>query len=686
MTTDPTEHTELTEPAEPTAADTAARRQASRSGSTGRVDSHALRRTLGIVSPHVRGHRGLMAGGVVALLFEVVFRVLEPWPVKFVVDAVSAQLGADLDGAAEATTGLLLACGAAVIVIIGMRALTNYLATVAFALAGSRIATQLRARVFSHVQRMSIVRQRRARRGDVVQRLVGDVGKLQDVAVTAGLPLFANIITLVAMGIVMAILDPLLALVVVLACASYALLSRGSTGKITQAARKTRRGEGQLADIAQESLGASDVVHAYGLEDEVSGRFAGSNAKTLKEGVQAKRLAAGLERRTDVIVGVATALVLAGGGWRVTQGAMTPGDLVIFLTYLKTAMKPLRDLAKYTGRIARATASGERVADLLDVPIEIGTAPGAREMAQTEGRLRFSGVHAGYGIPGDEEDSAPQVLRGLDLEIPAGQSVAVVGPSGAGKSTLAMLALRLLDPVGGRVELDGTDLRTLTLESVRAHMAYVPQDTVLFSGTIRDNIRFGRLDADEAEIVAAARAASADDFITRMPDGYDTVVGERGGTLSGGQRQRIAIARAILRDAPVVVLDEATTGLDPSSAQAVRDALDSLTHGRTTLFITHDAATALDVDRVVWIEEGRILVDGAPLDLLANGEERFTAWVESQREANGERGSRDEPTTMLPYVPPKPSWHPAEQIPPMPVHPPGAGRVRTSADRIHVRG
>ena len=682
----------------PTGTPTGTRRGTARGGGKGRIDRQALHRTLAIVSPHVRGHRGLMAGGVVALLFEVAFRVLEPWPVKFVVDAVSAQLGAEFDGAAQATTGLLLACGAAVIVIIGMRALSNYLATVAFALAGSRIATQLRARVFAHVQRLSIVRQRRARRGDVVQRLVGDVGKLQDVAVTAGLPLFANIITLVAMGIVMAVLDPLLAGVVVLACVSYALLSRGSTGKITQAARKTRRGEGQLADIAQESLGAADVVHAYGLEDEVSGRFAGSNAKTLKEGVQAKRLAAGLERRTDVIVGVATALVLAGGGWRVIQGAMTPGDLVIFLTYLKTAMKPLRDLAKYTGRIARATASGERVADLLDVPLDIDSAPDSRDLGRTTGRLRFAGVHAGYGIPGDDEGSAPQVLRGLDLEIPAGQSVAVVGPSGAGKSTLAMLALRLLDPAGGRVELDGTDLRTLTLESVRSHMAYVPQDTVLFSGTIRDNIRFGRLAAGEAEIVAAARAASADDFIFGMPDGYDTVVGERGGTLSGGQRQRIAIARAILRDAPVVVLDEATTGLDPSSAHAVRDALDRLTRGRTTLFITHDAATALAVERVVWVEDGRILADGAPLELLANGEERFTAWVESQREASDGRDSRGDhmqeqrasaakPTTMLPYAPPKPFWQPADQIPPIPVHRPGdLRRVRASTDRIHVRG
>ncbi|GAA4515439.1 ABC transporter ATP-binding protein [Brevibacterium yomogidense] len=691
-----------------------------------------MRRTLGIVAPHVRGHRTLMAGGVLALLFEVVFRVLEPWPVKFVVDAVSARLGADLEGAAQATSGLFLACGAAVVLIVGMRALTNYLATVAFALAGSRIATHLRARVFAHVQRLSVVRQRRARRGDVVQRLVGDVGKLQDVAVTAGLPLLANVITLLVMAVVMAVLDPLLASVVVLACLAYALLSQGSTGRITQAARKTRRGEGKLADIAQESLGATDVVHAYGLEDEVSGRFAGSNAKTLKEGVQAKRLAAGLERRTDVIVGVATALVLAGGGWRVTQGAMTPGDLVIFLTYLKTAMKPLRDLAKYTGRIARATASGERVADLLDVPIEIDSDPGARALTRPSGHLRFVDVHAGYGTPeeygvpvddraaqdhgtpgdysisgahstpgdpGQSGDSAAvgTVLHGLDLEIPAGQSIAVVGPSGAGKSTLAMLALRLLDPVAGRVEIDGADLRSVTLESLRSHTAYVPQDTVLFSGTIRDNIRFGRLDATDAEVVAAARAAYAEDFILRQPDGYDTVVGERGGTLSGGQRQRIAVARAILRDASVVVLDEATTGLDPASARAVRNALERLTRGRTTLSITHDAATALAADRVVWIEDGRILADGPPFDLLGRGEEHFTAWVESQRDADDGQTTGDgqrtvdhfvesEPTAMVPYVPPVPTWDPGARIPALPAHRPGALRqVRTSVDRIHVR-
>ena len=590
-----------------------------------RIERAALARTLTIVRPHLGGQRTLMAGGIIALLCEVAFRVLEPWPVKFVVDAVTAQLGADVPGAARAGVGLLVACGAAVVVIVGLRALSNYLATVAFALAGSRVATRLRATVFAHIQSLSSGYHATSRRGDLVQRLVGDVGKLQDVAVTAGLPLLANIITLVVMAIVMTIIDPLLACVVVLAAGAFALSSRGSAQAITQASRKTRRGEGELANIAQESLGAIDVVHAYGLEDEIGRGFAGSNQRTLAEGVRAKRLAAGLERRTDVIVGVATALVLAGGGWRVVAGGMTPGDLVIFLTYLKTAMKPLRDLAKYTGRIARATASGERVADVLDVPVDIADDEVSRRLPVARGRVEFRRVRYGY-------DPGAPTLMDVDLTVPAGQRVAIVGPSGAGKSTLSRLLPRLIDPDRGAVLLDGLDIRRITLESLRSHIALVPQDTVLFSGTIRQSIRQGRLDAADDEVEAAARAANAHDFIAALPQGYDTPVGERGSTLSGGQRQRIAIARALLRDAPVVVLDEATTGLDPAAAARVLEALDRLTTGRTTLVITHDASMALACDRVVWMEDGRIVLDGAPRQLLAESSGRFAAWVDAQLE------------------------------------------------------
>lgn len=592
----------------------------------GKVDPGALRRTLKIVRPHLGGQKWLMSGGITALLFEVAFRVLEPWPTKFVVDAVTAQLGATIPGAPAATASLLVACAAAVVLIVGLRALSNYLATVCFALAGSRVATKLRASVFSHVQSLSDGYHATSKRGDLVQRLVGDVGKLQDVAVTAGLPLIANVITLLVMAVVMFVLDARLACVVVLAAIAYWVTSQGSTTRITEASRRTRKGEGQLANIAQESLGAIGVVHAYSLHGEISKNFSGSNMKTLKDGVQAKKLAAGLERRTDVIVGVATALVLGGGGWRVVQGGMSPGDLVIFLTYLKTAMKPLRDLAKYTGRIARATASGERIADVLDVPVDIGDDPDAKPLAYARGELALRDVWFGYN-PGDP------ILRGVDVEIPAGQRVAVVGPSGAGKSTISKLLPRLIDPDQGKVCLDGTNIRDITLESLRSHIALVPQETVLFSGTINDNIRYGRLDATDEEVQEAARRAYAHDFICAMPEAYDTYVGERGGTLSGGQRQRIAVARALLRDSPVVVLDEATTGLDPAATSAVLKAIDHLTVDRTTVAITHDAHLALDADRVLWIENGNIELDGTPAELMTEHSGRFAAWVKTQRNA-----------------------------------------------------
>lgn len=576
------------------------------------VAGSPLRRTLGLLRPHLPGQRTLVAGGSLALVLEVIFRVLEPWPIKVVVDAVSRSLGADIAGdGPEASLTLLVAAALATISLVGLRAVCNYLATLAYAVAGSRIATRLRQRAFDHVTALSAGQHARMRSADVVQRLVGDVAKLQEVAVTAGLPLLVNVVTLVVMGGVMLWLDPLLALVVLLASVVFALVSRTSTAQITDASRRTRRSEGELAGVAQESVGALRVVQAYRLEGQLSRTFAGSNATALRDGVRSRRLAAGLERSTDVIVGVATAAVIVLGGWRVLQQAMTPGDLVLFLTYLKTAMKPLRDIAKYTGRISRATASGERVADLLDERPELVSPPDPVVLGRVLGDLRLEGVDAGHG--GDP------VLHRIDLDVPAGQRVALVGPSGAGKSTLVALLARLADPSAGSVRLDGHDLRDVELDRVRREVTMVLQDSVLFTGTIADNIRHGRPDASDAQVRAAAEQAQAHDFVMDQPDGYDTVVGERGSTLSGGQRQRIAIARAILRDSAVVVLDEATTGLDPVNAAAVREGLDRLTARRTTIVVTHDEATARACDRIVWVEDGRIRWDGRPDQPLPEG-------------------------------------------------------------------
>ena len=579
----------------------------------------SMRRSLRLVAPDVTPHRALILAGVVALLMEVAFRVLEPWPMKVVVDAVTAYRGAKVSHQ-PASFELLLWCGIALLLIVGLRAVSNYLATICFALVGSRAATSLRARVFRHVQGLSQQFHARNRSADTVQRIVGDVARMQEVAITAGLPLLANVLTLFVMVIVMYVLDALLASVVLVAILVFAFTSAPTSKKITSASRQTRKGEGQLANTAQESLASINVVQAYGLEDMVAQNFTSANRTSLREGVRSRRYAARLERTTDVIVGLATAVVLVGGGLRVMQGAMSPGDLVLFTTYLRTTMKPLRDMAKYTGRIARASASGDRVADLMEIAPDVVAPETPLRPTAVWGAVQFDRIVTQY--------DGVEVLRGLSLDIRPGERVAIIGPSGAGKSTLVSLLVRAIDPVSGCVRLDGYRLTDLDLAQLRSSVSLLHQEAVLFTGTIRENIRMGRGNATDAEVEAAARAANAHDFITEQPEGYDTVVGERGGTLSGGQRQRIAIARALLRRSPVVVLDEATTGLDPEAASLVLDAIDRLSAGRTTLAVTHDAEVALRATRVVWVEDGRIRLDASPTDLLANSEV-FRAWIQA---------------------------------------------------------
>ena len=583
----------------------------------------ALRRSLHLVAPDLRPQWGMVLAGVLALVLEVGFRVMEPWPLKIVIDALVSSLKGS--GSPGATVPFLLLCGLVLVAVTALRALCNYVATMCFALISSRAAARLRERVFCHVQGLSQQFHARNRSADTVQRIVSDVARLQDVAIQAGLPLLANVSTLAVMLGVMVLLDPVLAVVVVAAVGAFWLTSRGAGARITQASRRTRQGEGRLADTAQESLSSIAVVQSYGLEDLIARRFASANQVSLRQGVRALCLSARLERGTDVIVGLATATVMVGGGVRVLQGAMSPGDLVLFTTYLRTTMKPLRDMAKYTGRLARAGACGERVADLMGRTPQVTSPAAALVPARLHGHVRLEDVRTEY--------DGVEVLHGVSLSVSPGEYVAVVGPSGAGKSTLVSLLTRAQDPVGGTVSLDGYPLQALDLGLLRASVSVLHQEALLLTGTVAENIRMGRQDATDAQVEAAARAAGAHGFITDLPQGYNTVVGERGGTLSGGQRQRVGIARALLRSAPVVVLDEATTGLDPHSASLVLDAVDRLVRGRTTIAVTHDAEVAVRATRVVWLEEGRILMDGTPQELAATSP-RFRTWLDSRRAAS----------------------------------------------------
>lgn len=578
-----------------------------------------LRHLAPHVRPHLRRQRLLIAGGGGAMALEVVMRLLEPWPMKFVLDGVIGHLGADLAGdqPEDLQQVLVLACLGLLGVVL-LRALASYAMTVCFALAGNRLLTSVRADAFAHLQKLSLSFHDKARTGDLVQRITSDVGRLKEVAVTAALPLLGNVFMLIAMLGVVFFMDWQLALCMLVVFPIFFLTGRSVTSRIHDVSRKQRKAEGQLATLATETLGSMKVVQAYTLEDEMQSRFASDNVKTLKDGVQAKKLSAGLERSTDVLVGVATALVLFVGAQRVLAGALTPGELVVFVTYLKAAFKPMRDLAKYTGRIAQAAASAERVVDVLGIEPAVRDTSWARSDRRLLGHVEMSDVWFSY-VPGHP------VLRGINLRIRKGEKVAFVGPSGAGKSSLAGLLLRAHDPDSGAVCLDGWDVQDLAVRDVRSQIAMVLQESLLFATSIRDNIAMGAPEGvDEVtdeRIVAAAKVAGAHDFIRALPEGYDTVVSERGGTLSGGQRQRIAIARAVVRDAPVVILDEATTGLDGTTEDEVVEALDRLTQGRTTIIITHDMDAARNADRVVWIEAGRIIDSGPAEEVLSRHED-----------------------------------------------------------------
>jgi len=561
--------------------------------------------------PHLRPERGTLLVGLLALLAEVGFRLLEPWPLKYVIDGVIGATGA---GAGTAPTDnltlLLVAASAGLFAITLLRAGASYLSTLAFALAGSRVLSKVRADLFAHLQRLPMAYHDRARTGDLVTRVTADVGRLKEVAVTAALPLFGNVLTLVAMIVVVAVMDWRLALVMLVVFPMFSSMSLRLGRRINTVSRHQRHAEGDLASHATESLTSMRVIKSYSLEQAMQETFSSSNHKSFKDGVKAKRLSAGLERKTDVLVGLATAITLFAGAQRVLAGAMTPGELVVFLTYLKAAFKPMRDVAKYVARISQAAASAGRIVEVLEEVPAIVDQPQAVPAPPLAGRVELRDVWLEYA-PGHP------VLRGVDLVVPAGQRVALLGPSGAGKSSVAMLLSRLCDPSRGAVLIDGIDLRDMTLESLRRQTAVVLQESVLFATSIADNIAHGSTEASPARVREAARIAGAHDFIVRLPNGYDTVVGERGATLSGGERQRIAIARAAMRRAPIVILDEAMTGLDRDTEADVHAALTRLTERCTTIVISHDLDAALAAERAVWLEDGSIVDDGDPTEVLA---------------------------------------------------------------------
>ena len=364
-----------------------------------------------------------------------------------------------------------------------------------------------------------------------------------------------------------------------------------------------------IATRISEVMATVPLVQAFGRERHEQERFEAESTEYLEESIRNARIEAVATRSVVVIGALGTAAVVLVGSLQVLAGRMTPGDLLLFTSYVQSMYKPVRNLARLSNKYSKATVGAERISEILEVEPEIQDAPDAVEASELAGEVVFEDVSFDYG---DDEG----VLKDVSFAVHPGQRVALVGASGAGKSTLVSLILRLYQPQEGSIHIDGVNIRDYKLKSLRRQIGIVLQDSVLFGATIRENIAYGRLDATDDEIEAAARAANAHDFIVRLEDGYDTVLGERGDTLSGGQRQRIAIARAVIRDARVLILDEPMTGLDVESEARIQEALDRLMVGRTSFLITHDLHAVANADLVLLLEGGRVVEQGRHDELL----------------------------------------------------------------------
>jgi subfamily B ATP-binding cassette protein MsbA len=384
------------------------------------------------------------------------------------------------------------------------------------------------------------------------------------------------------------------------------------TRRIKQASRAVRKKEGEIASVVEEVLSSIRVVKAFAREDYEQERFERQSLETVETALRARSLKAKLAPLVEVIVAAGTCLVLWYGVGLVLDGSITPGSLLVFLIYLGKMYKPMRELSKMADTISKTAVGYERIREVIETEREVRNLPGARNAPDFKGEIEFSHVSFGYS-----PDSL--ILKDLNLHIAPGQVAALVGPTGAGKTTIASLVARFYDPTSGQVKIDGADIRKYKLKTLRRQISFVLQENLLFRAPVWQNIAYGRPEASREEIIRAAKFANADEFIVRLSEGYDTMVGERGVTLSGGQRQRIAIARAIIRQAPILILDEPTSAIDAASEELVFEALDRLMKDKTSLVIAHRLATVQRADVIFVLAEGKIVQQGTHRELLARG-------------------------------------------------------------------
>jgi ABC-type multidrug transport system fused ATPase/permease subunit len=551
--------------------------------------------------PDLRPYRGWIAVSVLLAMLLPAIATLEIWLFKLVIDDVVVP--GDLTP--------LIWIGLAYLGLLIAGALLSFADDYLAAWVGGRFILNLRTRVFDHVQRLSGGDLDRRRSGDLVTRMTGDVAAIETVALSGVTEALSSVFRILFFAGALLYLDWTLAIVALVMAPLFWLVARGFSRLVKGAAREKRRRSGSLSAVTEEGLANAALVQAYNRTDAETARFHREGRGIMEAELASTRIRALFTPLIDMLELTAALAVIGLGTWAVTEGRLTIGGLLVFLAYLTQLMSPVRGLSSLSNSIFSAAAGAERVVELLDEQPRVTDRPGARALTGARGVVELDDVtfrYPGTGTP---------ALDGVSLVAHPGETVALVGASGAGKSTLARMLLRFNDPDSGAVLLDGHDLRDLTLTSLRDNVAVLMQETLVLHATARENIAIGNPGATDEQIEAAARAAGAHEFITALPDGYDTMLDARGRRLSGGQRQRIAIARALVRDAPVLILDEPSTGLDEDARRALAEPLRTLVEGRTAIVISHDFLMVRDADRIVVMDAGRIVEQGTHDELMA---------------------------------------------------------------------
>jgi ATP-binding cassette, subfamily B, bacterial len=579
-------------------------------------------KTLRLCRSYLRRYWGIAALAFFAMIMQAGMDLLAPWPLKVVFDNVLGKrpLQEPLRSLLNIVTGnrnlthlgLLNVMIAAMLLFALIDALFTFIGGLVTSSIGQRVVYQLRIQIFDHIQRLSISFHKSSRAGDLTARLTSDIQAIQDMVSSGLSSLITNTLSVLGVLAVVALIDWHFALLMLGATPLMFFVAGSYRKSIRQASRQWRKVEGQVSASAQEKIAAIQVVQAFAGEDDEAQQFAQQSRKSLDAGLAVSRLQSELSPLVDLVGVIALGTIAWLGAREVISGRITLGYLLLFITYLRSILAPVRQLAKLSTQFSKADASAERIQEILDIQPDVRDLPGARQAPPLRGAVAFERVSFAY-------DNKTPVLHEITARVEPGMTVALVGATGSGKSTLLGMIPRFHDPQSGRVLLDDIDVRRLTLRSLRDQISLVLQDPVLFTGTIRDNIAYGRSGISDAAILRAAKAANVDEFVRRLPDGYATVLGERGSTLSGGQRQRISIARAIVRDAPILLLDEPTSGLDAESEALVMEALQRLMRGRTTFVIAHRLSTIEHADLILVLQHGQIVEGGTHRELLRAG-------------------------------------------------------------------